>query len=260
MIAERLFYGLLAFLYILFQLFRLACLVMFAIFEADCTLYHNSSSVDCKNFALYDVPMCDGYCWKTLWLTSSILTSIICIFLLNEKFLPELRPVPYTSILKCLIGKPYFWSLNCMTVAAILDDSLIMYQNKDARIPIECLVIFSKVWTLCLIYQLNFTFPPSRAKHFRTTSRALYCLTLSIFALDNLCKALMESTQVAFKFYTVNHDASKPLVIIDVMLMLIEVSLYYSFVQFFWLKLFIGDKDILTVNKQNFVDLQDDAV
>ena len=254
MLAGRLFYGLLALLYILFQLFRLACLVMFAIFEGDCLLYHNSSSVDCENFTVYDVPMCNGYCWKTLWLTCSILTSIICICLLNEKFLPELRPVPYTVILKCLFWKPYFWSLNSMTVAAILDDGLIMKQNQDAKIPIECLVNFSKVFTLYLIYQLNFTYPPSKAKGFRFTSRALYFITLLIFVLDNLCKALMESAEVTFKFYRVNTSAPKPLIIIDLMLMLIEVSLYYSFVQFFWLKLFIGDKDILAVNKQNFVD------
>ena len=141
-----------------------------------------------------------------------------------------------------------------MTVAVIAYDGLIMYQNQDARIPIECLVNFSKVFTLYLIYQLNFTYRPSKAKGFRFTSRALYFITLLIFVLDNLCKALVVSAQVAFKFYTVNASAPKPLTIIDLMLMIINASLYYSFLQFFWLKLFIGDKDILAVNKQNFVD------
>ena len=198
--------------------------------------------------------MCDGYCWKNLSFICSILTSIICICLLNEKFLPELRPVPYTVILKCLFWKPYFWSLNSMTVAVIVYDGLIMYQNQDARIPIECLVNFSKVFTLYLIYQLNFTYRSSKTKGFSFTSRALYFITLLIFVLDNLCKALVVSAQVAFKFYTVNASAPKPLTIIDLMLMIINASLYYSFLQFFWLKLFIGDKDILAVNKQNFVD------
>lgn len=146
-----------------------------------------------------------------------------------------------------------------MTVVVTVYDGLIMKQNQDARIPIECFVIVSKVFTLYLIYQLNFTYPPSKTEGFTFTSRALYFITLLIFVLDNLCKALVVSAQVAFKFYTVNASAPKPLTIIDLMLMIINGSLYYSFLQFFWLKLFIGDKDILTINKQNFVNQQDDA-
>ena len=38
-----------------------------------------------------------------------------------------------------------------------------MYQNRGAKIYIECLVAASKIWTLHLIYQLNFTYPPCRA-------------------------------------------------------------------------------------------------
>ena len=126
-------------------------------------------------------------------------------------------------------------------------------KNHDARIPIECLVIFSKVCTLYLIYQLNFTSPPSRKKGFSFTSKALYFVTLLIFILDNLCKALVVSAEVAFKFFTVNKAAPKPITIIILILMIINGSLYYSFVQFFWQKIFRGDKNILSTYKQNFV-------
>ena len=227
---------------------------MFAIFVGDCTLSHDSSSVDCKNFTVYHVPMCNGYCWKTLWLTCSILTSLFCICLLNRFVLSELRPVGCTVVLKCLFWKPYFWALNIITIAVIAYEGLIIKQNQDAMIPIECLVIFSKVFTLYLIYQLNFTYPPSKKKGFSFTSRALYFITLLSFILDNLCKALVVSAQVAFKFYTVNASAPKPLTIIDLMLMIINASLYYSFLQFFWQKIFRGDKNILSMYKQNFAD------
>lgn len=59
--------------------------------------------------------------------------------------------------------------------------------------------------------------------------------------LDNLCK-----------FYTVNRDKAKPLIIIDLMLMVINASLYHSFLEFFWQKRFRGDKDILKVVKHKF--------
>lgn len=243
-------------LYILFQLFRLSSLVMFAIFVVDCTLQYDSTSVDCKNFTVYRTPMCDAYCWKAVWLICSILSSTICICLLSQRFLPELRPVRYSVVWKCLIRKPYFWSLNVTTALVILYDIMIMIQNPDAKISVECLVVASKVWTLYLIYQLNFTYPPCRERHFRPISRAAYCITLSIFALDNLCKFLVVSSQVAFKFYTVNNTAPKPLTIIDLMLMIINASLYHNFFYFFWHKLFRGDKDILTEFKQRFADTE----
>ena len=239
-------------LYILFQLFRFASLVMFSIFVVDCTLYHDSTSVDCKNFSVYTIEICDAYCWKSMWLVCSILTSSICICLLNKSLLPELRPVGYKVVWKCLVRKPYFWSLSFTTALVILYDILIMIQNPEARIFIECLVVASKLWTLYLIFQLNFTSPPSTRKNFRPISRAAYCITLSIFALDNLCKMLVISAQVAFKFYTVNPTAPRPLTIVDLMLMIINGTLYHSFLQFFWQKLFRGNKNILGVCKQNF--------
>ena len=239
---------------ILFQLLRLGSLVMFSIFVVDCTLYHDSTSVDCTNFTVYNTTGCDPYCWKTVWLGCSILTSIVWICLLNKTFLHELRPVKNKIILKCLVRKPYFWSLNTTTVLVVLYDVLIMVHDKDAKIHVECLVVLSKLCTVYVLYQLNFTFPPCGQKHFRSISIAAYFITLSIYVLDNLCKFLVVSAQVAFKFYTVNHDKAKPLIIIDLMLMIINASLYHSFLQFFWQKLFRGEKDILKVVKQKFVD------
>ncbi|KAL9966311.1 hypothetical protein ACROYT_G024365, partial [Oculina patagonica] len=239
---------------ILFQLFRLASFVMFSIFMIDCTLYHDSTSVDCSNFTVYNTPMCDPYCWKTLWLACSIFTSIAWICLLNKTQLRELTPVRNRMILKCLVRKPYFWSLNLIAVVIVLYDVLIMVHNKNARIHVECLVILSKLCTVYLLYQLNFTFPPCRQNDFRPISRAAYCITLFIYVLDNGCKFLVVSAQAAFKFYTVNHDKPKSVNITDLMLMVINASLYHSFLEFFWQKLFCGDKDILKVVKQKFMD------
>ena len=173
----------------------------------DCTFYHGTSSVDCQNFTVYTTPMCDGYCWKIIWLSCSILTSTICICLLSRSLLPDLRPVGYSAIWKCLLRKPYFWSLNFTTAVVVIYNILVMIHNPDASstVLIECLVIASKLWTLYLVYQLNFTLPPCREKNFRPISRAAYYITLSIFALENLCKLVTTSTQVAFKFYTIHN-------------------------------------------------------
>ena len=225
---------------------------MFSIFEVDCTLYHDSTSVDCEGFTVYNIPHCDPYCWKTIWLVCSIITSTVWFCLLNTKMLPRLRPARNKKIFWSIIKKPYFWSLNTTAGSVVLYDVLIMVNNRNARIHVECLVVVSKLWTLYLLFQLNFTFPPSEEKGFRAISRGAYCLTLFVFVLDNLCKFLVVTSQVAFKFYTVEHGITKPMTIVDLMLMIINASLYLSFLQFFWQKLFRGDKDILTVVKQEF--------
>ena len=168
--------------------------------------------------------------------------------------LPELRPVGNKVIFKTLVRKPYFWSLNITTALVVLYDALIIIQNKKAKIDIECLEIVSKLWTLCLLYQLNFTFPPCTQRGCRRISRAAYYITLFIYVLDNLCRFVADTAQVAFKFYTVNRDLLKALTIINLMLMIINASLYYTFMQFFWQKLFRDDKEILKVFKQTFVD------
>ena len=241
---------------ILFQLFRLASLVLFSIFLFDCNLYHDTTSVDCTGFNVYNTPLCDPYCWKTIWLVCSILTSTVFICLLNRTMLPGLRPVRNRVILESLIRMPYFWSLNTITALAVLYDVLIMIQNNKAKIFIECLEVVSKPWTLYLLYQLNFTFPPCTQRGFRRISRAAYYITLSIYVLDNLCRFAADTAQVTFKFYSINRDLPKPLTIINLMLMIINASLYYSFMQFFWKKLFRDDKEILKVFKQKFVDIK----
>ena len=225
---------------------------MSSIFMVDCTLYHDSTSVDCEGFTVYITPHCDPYCWKTIWLVCSAITCIVWFCLLNTEMLLRLRPARNKKIFKSIIKKPYFWSLNITTGSAVLYDVLIMVNNRNAKIYVECLEVVCKLWTLYLLFQLNHTFPPSREKGFRAISRGAYCLTLSVCALDNLCKFLVATSQVAFKFYTVEHGIAKPMTIVDLMLMIINASLYLSFLQFFWQKLFLGDKDILTVFKQEF--------
>ena len=241
-------------MYILFQLFRLASLVRSAISLVDYKLkpflivsFDDASSI---RLAYYK--------WNIIWLTCSILTSIICICLLNQKVLPELRPVGHTVVLKCLFLKPYFWSLSSMTVLVTTCDIILsmqpMKKQRDAKITINCLLTFSRLMTLYLIYQLNFTYPPSKARGFRFTSIAGYFVTLSIFFLDNLWNVVAASVKIAYEA-TVNDTRPNLLYMLNyLILMLINASLSNAFLQFFWQKIFSGDKNILRVYKENLAD------
>ena len=263
MIAKRLFRGPLALTYILFQLFRLASLVWFVITLLDCKWNTDDDSSKCLVY----------YKWDIVRLTCSILTSIICICLLNQKVLPELRPVAYTVVLKCLFLKPYFWSLSGMTVLATTCNIILWMQLiKEPRQGDElsssslsssssslsssslCLLTFSRLMTLYVIYQLNFTYPPSKAKGFRFTSIAGYFITLSIFYLNNLWDFVAVSVHIASEVTAYDVESKLLNILSYLIIMVINASLCNTFLQFFWLKIFRGDKDILSVYKQNLAE------
>ena len=228
---------------------------MFGIFIVDCTLWLDKTSVDCKNFTVYKDQSCDGYCWKTLWLCSSIATSTICIFLMCQRINPNLRPVDGTVVAGFLLRKPFFWSIGLLLSLVIIYDLLIIRNNEDAKIAVEVLVILSKCFTAVVIFQLNYTMYPSRNQGFNILTVMTYYVCLSLYVLDNFLKFATVSAQVAFKFYDVTNKSSvNALRIIDLTLMLTNGLLYQRFMQFFWDKIFLGEKDILMVYRENFVD------
>lgn len=241
--------------FIILQIFRLASLAMFGIFMVDCTLWQSSTSVDCKNFTVYKIPLCDGYCWKVLWLTSSMITSVICLLLMWKRFNPELQPVQDKAIIKRLVKKPFFWSLVLILALVIVYDALIISENRDAKPGVEAAVILWKVITLMLIFQLNYTFPPSTLRHYRRITVLAYYFSLFLFFLDNFAKFTATSAQVAFRFHTVFKNCSlKAKSIVDLMLMVVNGLLYHSYMSFFWNKMFLGEKNVLLVYRTNFVD------
>jgi hypothetical protein len=227
----------------------------------DCTLREEKTSVDCKNFTTYSIPGCGPNCWKLIWLHCSILTSFLILFSLCKRFVPEIRPEKNTKVLKILLRKPYFWSLSFLLVLIIVYNTLIIYKNEASSAYIEILVIISKIFTVFLIFQLNFTFPPTVNKGFKLITVACYYCALSLFVLDNLCKFITTSAQVAFKVYTVDKtSAVHAITIVDLMLMVCNAALYSSFLQFFWHKIFRGQKDILAIYRGDLSDSIDSRV
>ncbi|XP_020913066.1 uncharacterized protein LOC110250776 [Exaiptasia diaphana] len=243
--------GLIPPLYLGFQLFRFVALIMFTIFMVDCTVYHSETSVDCKNFTRYtkvNTPGCDAYCWKGLWIICSIITSgiALCFLTVPNKLTEQLRPASSIKVMQTLLVKPYFWYMNMIFILVMLYDALIETQNlAKGSSAVEGCVIMSKFLTLCLIFQLNFTYPPYRPEYSWVTI-SLYHVTLVMFLLDNLCKFVELSIWVSYKLYAINPDNHRQAVQV-LLFQVIDLSLYHSFLSFFWSKIFRGKKDVLMV-------------
>lgn len=238
--------------YFLFQVFRFVTLVMFAIFMVECSVFHNQTSVDCDvNFTTYNTPGCGAYCWKGMWVGCSVVTCLIGLSVLwipaASERVRHIRPASITIIARSLVVKPYFWYLNAIVFLVVIYDAIILSQKHvSGSEQVEVGVILSKLLTVILIFQLNFTYPPSAANGFPLSCVALYYMTLSIFEMDNTCKFVELTIRISYKLYTVNSTAlHKEVQVISLMLEVVDAALYHNFAIFFWNKIFRGRSDVL---------------
>lgn len=218
----------------------------------ECSVFHNETSVDCDiNFTAYHTPGCGPYCWKGMWIGCSVITCVIGLFIIfvpiASRHMKQIRPASNTSIARSLIVKPYFWHLNAIVLLVVVYDAIILSQEHvSGSEQVEIGVIVSKLLTVILIFQLNFTYPPSTADGFPLICLVLYYMTLSIFVLDNLCKFVELTVRISYKLYTVNSKRSdRELQVISLMLEIVDATLYHSFATFFWNKIFRGRSDVL---------------
>ena len=218
----------------------------------ECCVYHNETSVDCDiNFTTYRTPGCGPFCWKGMWIGCSVITCLVGLFIVlvpvANRHIHRMRPAPNTSIVRSLIVKPYFWYLTIIVLLVVVYDAIVQRQN-DVRgsEQVEIAVIISKLLTVTLIFQLNFTYPPSTANGFPLIFIVLYYMTLSIFFLDNSCKFVELTVRISYKLYTVNSKIPRrELQVVGLMLEIVDAALYHSFATFFWNKMFRGRSDVL---------------
>lgn len=128
----------------------------------------------------------------------------------------------------------------------VYDIIILCQEHVSGSEQVEIGVVVSKLLTVTLIFQLNFTYPPRTADGFPLICLVLYYMTLSIFVLDNLCKFVELTVRVSYKLYTLNSKSSnREMQVISLMLEIVDATMYHSFASFFWNKIFRGRSDIL---------------
>ena len=218
----------------------------------ECCVFHNKTSVDCDiNFTTYHTPGCGPFCWKGMWIGCSVITCLVGLFIVFVPFasrhIQRIRPASNTDIVRSLIVKPYFWYLNIIVLLVVVYDAIVQRQNDvSGSEQVEIGVIVSKLLTVILIFQLNFTYPPSTADGFPPIFPVLYYMTLSIFFLDNLCKFVELTVRISYKLYIVNSKMpNRELQVVGLLSEIVDAALYHSFATFFWNKIFRGRSDVL---------------
>lgn len=218
----------------------------------ECSVFHNKTSVNCDiNFTDYHTPGCGPFCWKGMWIGCSVITCLVGLFMVfvpvASRHIQQLRPASNTSIVCSLMFKPYFWYLNIIVLLVVVYDAAVQYQNDvSGSEQVEIGVIVSKLLTVILIFQLNFTYPPRTADGFSRIFLVLYYMTLSIFFLDNLCKFVELTVRISYRLNIINSNMpNRQLQVVGLLSEIVDAALYHSFANFFWNKIFRGRSDVL---------------
>ena len=191
-----------------------------------------------------------------MWVAWSALTSIIWLFVLcvpvANRHIQGMRPASNLQVMRYLVIKPYFWYLNFIVFLVVIYDTIILSQKDQKHVSgsqqVEAGVIVSKLLTVCLIFQLNFTYPPSGNLSPRSLIASCYYITLLIFVLDYLCKLIELFIRIAYKLYSVNSSASdRELQVIGLVLEVADALLYKNFTHLFSNKIFRGRSDVLMI-------------
>ena len=194
--------------------------------------------------------------WKGMWVAWSALTNIIWLFVLcvpvANRHIQDMRPASNLRVMRYLVIKPYFWYLNFIVFLVVIHDVIILSQKDQNHVggsqQVEAGVVVSKLLTVCLIFQLNFTYPPSGNLSPRSLIASCYYITLLIFVLDYLCKLIELFIRIAYKLYSVNSSASdRELQVIGLMLEVADAPLYKNFTHLFSNKIFRGRSDVLMI-------------
>ena len=192
--------------------------------------------------------------WKGMWVAWSALTNIIWLFVLcvpvANRHIQDMRPASNLRVMRYLVIKPYFWYLNFIVFLVVIHDVIILSQKDQKHVSgsqqVEAGVVVSKLLTVCLIFQLNFTYPPSGNLSPRHLIASCYYITLVIFVLDCLCKLIELSIRIAYKLYSVYSSASdRELQVIGLMLEVADALLYKNFTHLFSNKILRGKSDVL---------------
>ena len=189
-----------------------------------------------------------------MWVAWSALTNIIWLFVLcvpvANRHIQDIRPAFNLRVMRYLVIKPYFWYLNFIVFLVVIHDVIILSQKDQKHVSgspqVEAGVVVSKLLTVCLIFQLNCTYPPSGNLSPRHLIASCYYITLVIFVLDCLCKLIELSIRIAYKLYSVYSSASdRELQVIGLMLEVADALLYKNFTHLFSNKILRGKSDVL---------------
>jgi hypothetical protein len=233
-------------LYALFLVLQLLGMILYGTRAISCCVEERLLSYQCKNFTLFS----HSLEIELAWLFAHLMNLGIALIVVFQ--VPEFPG--YYQLYRKLIRLPKFWSFYCLLGVAIVDFVLILgFHEQGSRLQETVVATFlaENIITVVVVGVFNFTQLKQLAKRFSPFPRILIKTTLTLFCVTNCAMFLIGTIQLSFKVTGLNHRLALDLseeaqIIFGVLRNFAYVIFYHHAASFFWQKLFVDDRNILS--------------
>lgn len=231
--------------YVILLVLTFAGLICFTVRSITCCLQERQSSYQCQNFTLFS---------KSLelelgWLLMQNLNYAVCICIVIQ--IPEF--VGWHEVFHEIIRVPRFWTFMYLLAIAVVECIVILGFHQGSRLQEAVVACFltENIITVIVICVLNYTQIKKMATRLDLFPRILVKATLFLFCVDNVVMFIIGTTQLSFNVTGLNRKMSSNITddletIFGVVRSLANVVFYHKSALFFWQKLFIDKRNILS--------------
>lgn len=234
---------LVCFSYLLLLLWQFAGSVLYFIRAYYCCVEERLTSFRCSNFTIF--PHSEEL--ELAWIASQDISIAVLAFAMSK--IPGF--LGYFAIFRRAICLPAFWSLTALFGIEIIGFGIIMYLNKLTSMEICLIIAFcfhDGIALIGVICVLNYT-PVNPFKNLCNTCVFILCkLTQVTILMQVSILFIIGSIQLAFKVSGMD-ELERSATFVTVFRKLREfpqVIFYYKMVAFFWHKLFMDNRNILS--------------
>ncbi|XP_031560699.1 uncharacterized protein LOC116296767 [Actinia tenebrosa] len=233
-------------LYALFLALQLLGMILYCIRAVECCVQERVLSYQCKNFTVFSYSLEI----ELTWLLSHLLNlgiSLLVIFI-GPEFLG------YDKVYRKLIHLPKFWLFYCLLAVAIIDFILILaFYEESGRLQEAVVAAFlaENMVTVVVVGVFNFTPLKELARRLGTFPGVLIKVTLVLFFVTNCSMFLIGTVQLSFKVTGLNDRSAFNLsddlkIVFRVLRNFAYVVFYLRAASFFWQKIFLDKRNILS--------------
>lgn len=210
-----------------------------------CCLKERHSSFQCKNFNLF----AHSLEMELGWLLILHVNFTVTVFLVSQ--IPEF--IGWQKVCRNLIRLPSFWSFMYLLAIAVVECAVILGFYNGSRleeIVVACFLT-ENIMTVIVIGVFNFTELKKVEQRFDKSVKILIKLTLVLFCVSNFVMFMIGTTQLSFNVIGLDSQMSRRvtenlMTIFTVVRSLANVVFYHRSAVFFWQKIFVDDRNILS--------------
>lgn len=231
--------------YVILILLTFTGLICFTIRSITCCLTERQSSYQCQNFTVFSHSLELELAWLVLQHINYGI--FVCVIVQVREFLG------WYEVYREIIRVPKFWSFVYLLAVAVVECIVILGFHEGSRLQEAVVAGFlsENIMTVVVIGILNYTQIKKMAARFDHLAQILIKATLFLFCVDNFVMFVIGTIQLSFNVNGLSREMSSNIpddleTLFGIIRSLANVLFYHRSALFFWQKIFIDKRNILS--------------